>query len=204
MKIVISSRNQKKINELRKIFAESIPQNTPVLLSLDDIGFEGDIEEDGSTFEENAMIKAKTVHDFCGLATFADDSGICVNALNGEPGIYSARYAGEARDDEKNIDKLLENLDGKADRSGYFVCVVAYVGADGAKQLFRGECHGTIIDERRGTSGFGYDPIFYIDRYQRTFAELGEDVKNRISHRAAAMEKFTQYIKKETEKYADK
>lgn len=204
MKIVISSRNKKKINELRKIFACNMP-NTPVeLLSLDDIGFEGGIEENGATFEENAMIKARAVYDFCGLPTFADDSGICVEALGGEPGIYSARYAGEDRDDQKNIDKLLNNLRNKTDRSGYFVCVVAYIDRNGKENLFRGECHGKIIDEMRGENGFGYDPIFYIEEYGKTFAELGEEIKNAISHRAAAMEKFTQYINEEMTNYVDK
>ena len=169
----------------------------PELLSLDDIGFEGDIEENGTTFEENAMIKAKAVHDFCGLAVFADDSGICADALGGEPGIYSARYAGEDKNDRANIDKLIANLKDKSDKSGYFVCVVAYIDENGKQHLFRGECHGTIIDELRGENGFGYDPIFYLEEYGKTFAEIGEDVKNKISHRAVAMDKFTQQIKKD-------
>ncbi|MBE6687692.1 MAG: XTP/dITP diphosphatase [Ruminococcaceae bacterium] len=199
MKLVISSRNQKKIKELRKIFADSIPENTPELLSLDDIGFEGDVEENGTTFEENAMIKAKAIYDFCGLPVFADDSGICANALNGEPGIYSARYAGEDKNDEKNIDKLIEKLTDKSDKSGYFVCVVAYIDKNGKQHIFRGECHGTIIDTRMGENGFGYDPIFYLEEYKKTFAQIDADLKNKISHRAVAMDKFTQKIKKETE-----
>ena len=203
MKLVISSRNQKKIKELKKIFADCIPYNMPELLSLDDIGFEGDIEENGRTFEENAMIKAEAVHRFCSLPVFADDSGICVNALGGEPGIYSARYAGEEKNDRANIDKLLKNLENKSDKSGYFVCVVAYIDAKGEKHIFRGECHGEIINQLRGENGFGYDPIFYVEEYKKTFAEIGEDIKNKISHRAAAMEKFTNHIKKEVEN-ADK
>lgn len=199
MKIVISSRNQKKIRELRDIFAKSIPENTPELLSLDDIGFEGDVEENGATFEENALIKAKAIHDFCGLPVFADDSGLCANALGGEPGIYSARYSGEEKNDEKNIDKLLENLKDKSDRSAYFVSVVAYIDKNGESRIFRGECHGTITHERMGEGGFGYDPVFYVEEYRKTFAQIGNDVKNKISHRAVAMEKFTQAIKKEVE-----
>ena len=197
MKLVISSRNQKKIKELREIFSRSIPDNPPELLSLDDIGYAGDIEENGTTFEENAMIKAKAVHEFCGLSVFADDSGICTNALSGEPGIYSARYAGEDKNDRKNIDKLLDNLKDKEDKSGYFVCVVAYIDADGKEYIFRGECHGTIINELRGQNGFGYDPVFYLEEYAKTFAEIDENLKNKISHRAKAMEKFTQQIKKD-------
>lgn len=199
MKLVISSRNQKKIKELRTILSRSIPTGTPEILSLDDIGFEGDVEENGTTFEQNAMIKAKAIYDFCGLPVFADDSGICANALNGEPGIYSARYSGQEKNDEKNIDKLLENLSDKKDRSGYFVCVVAYIDKEGNQHTFRGECHGTIINERRGENGFGYDPVFYLEEYGKTFAQIGEDIKNKISHRAVAMGKFTQKIKKDAE-----
>ena len=199
MKIVISSRNKKKIRELRDIFAKSIPVNTPELLSLDDIGYEGDVEENGTTFEENALIKAQTIYDFCKLPVFADDSGICVNALGGEPGIYSARYSGEDKDDQKNIDKLLANLADKTDRSAYFVSVVAYIDKNGEAHIFRGECHGTVTHERMGEGGFGYDPIFYVEEYKKTFAQLGDEVKNRISHRAVAMEKFTQAVKKEVE-----
>ncbi|MBQ9941083.1 MAG: XTP/dITP diphosphatase [Clostridia bacterium] len=199
MKIVISSRNKKKIHELREILSKSIPSDTPQILSLDDIGFEGDVEENGTTFEENALIKAKTVFDFCGLPVFADDSGICVNALNGEPGIYSARYSGEEKNDEKNIDKLLENLNDKADRSAYFVSVISYIDSNGKPHIFRGECHGTVTSERMGEGGFGYDPVFYIDEYKKTFAQLGEEIKNKISHRAVAMEKFTRFLMSGTE-----
>lgn len=198
MKIVISSRNQRKIKELREIFASKIPDTSIEILSLDDIGFEGDIEENGSTFEENAMIKAKAVYDFCKIATFADDSGICANALGDRPGIYSARYAGPDKNDSDNIKKLIDDLKDKTDKSGYFVCVVAYIDEKGEKHLFRGECHGTIIDQLRGTKGFGYDPIFYVEEYKKTFAQIDAQTKNKISHRAEAMEKFIQHIKEET------
>ncbi len=192
IKIVFASRNRGKIREMNKLFDRFLGEGEVELLSLDDIGFEGDIVEDGKTFAENAMIKARAAADFSGMAALADDSGLCVEALDGAPGIYSARYAGEGHDDEANNALLLENLKGVADRAAYFICTLACVfpegtELDGEPIEVSGYCAGEILCAPRGKNGFGYDPLFWIDELGRTLAELSEDEKNMISHRAAAV-----------------
>ena len=159
------------------------------VLSLDDIGFCGDIIEDGESFEENAMIKAKAVAER-GYIGVGDDSGLSVNALGGAPGIYSARYAGEHGDDEANNQKLLSELEGKSDRSGAFVSVVACAMPSGECFSVRGECPGIILTEYKGNGGFGYDPLFYYEALGKTFAEISMAEKNEISHRGRAMRAF--------------
>ena len=195
MRIVLASRNKHKIGELQALLERYIPSIE--VLSLDDIGFEGEIVEDGSTFEENAMIKARAIADM-GYIGLGDDSGLCVDALDGEPGIFSARYAGEHGDDAANNTLLLKNLSDKADRRARFVCVIACAFPNNEKQalICRGETEGVIIDEYRGNAGFGYDPLFYYEPMKKTYAEMTADEKNTISHRGRAMEILAQDLKK--------
>ena len=166
---------------------------------MKDVGIFDDIIEDGSTFEENAMIKARAVskHGYIGVA---DDSGITVDALGGAPGIYSARYAGEHGNDKKNNQKLLADMKGIEERGGAFVCAIACsFPEDMANEDFcvRGECRGIILHEEKGTGGFGYDPLFYVEEYDKTFGELLAEEKNKISHRAVATELFANRFCKE-------
>ena len=194
MDIVLASHNKKKITELEALLSASGFEGTKVL-SLSDIGYEDDIIEDGDSFEANAMIKAKAPAR-AGIITVADDSGLCVDALNGAPGIYSARYSGEDANDVRNNEKLLSELSDKSDRSAKFVSVVACVMPDGSSFTVRGECPGIILNAPRGENGFGYDPLFYIPSFEKTFAELSADEKNSISHRGVAMRAFADELKK--------
>ncbi len=166
------------------------------MLSLDDIGFEGDIVEDGGTFEENAFIKAITVAKL-GYIGVGDDSGLCVKALGGAPGVYSARYAGEHGDDAANNERLLRELADKRDRGAEFVCVIACVlPSDTAHGFFfRGATEGTITNDYRGEGGFGYDPLFYYEPMQKSFAQMSAEEKNSISHRGRAVELFARDLK---------
>ncbi len=192
MKIVFATNNKNKLAEIRQILGGAFE-----ILSLADIGCDADIPETGTTLEENARIKAQYVHDRYGMGVFADDTGLEVEALGGAPGVYSARYAGgEGHDSEANMKKLLHELQGKDNRRARFRTVVAYIpeGHDGAS-LFEGVCPGEITAEKRGAEGFGYDPIFRPDGYEMTFAELGNGTKNKISHRAKAVEKFAAFLK---------
>ena len=194
MRIVLASRNKHKIGELQALLERYIPSIE--VLSLDDIGFEGEIVENGSTFEENALIKARAIADK-GDIGLGDDSGLCVDALDGAPGIFSARYAGEHGDDEANNKLLLKNLSDKADRRARFVCVIACAFPNDERQALvcRGETEGVIIDEYRGKAGFGYDPLFYYEPMQKTYAEMTANEKNTISHRGRAMEVLAQELK---------
>ena len=194
MKIVLASRNKKKIGELQTLLAKYLSEVE--VLSLDDIGFEGDIVEDGETFEDNAYIKASTVAKL-GYIGVGDDSGLCVDALDGAPGVYSARYAGEHGDDAANNALLLENLADKEDRSAQFVCAIACVFPEDVSRahIFRGTVEGKIIDEYRGEGGFGYDPLFYYEPFGKTLAEMSAEEKNSISHRGKAIELFAEFMK---------
>lgn len=196
MKIVLASRNKHKIGELEALLRKHVPELE--VLSLDDIGFEGDIVEDGETFEDNAFIKASTVARL-GYVGVGDDSGLSVKALDGAPGVYSARYAGEHGDNEANNRLLLKNLADKTDRSAEFVCTIACVFPENTEHgcFFRGATEGRIIDEYRGSGGFGYDPIFYYEPMGKTFAELTADEKNAISHRGKAIELFAKWLKEQ-------
>jgi len=186
--LVIASNNAGKIKEIKEIVRDI------ELLSLKDIGFGEEIPEPYHTFEENALTKAMTIHKFSGKNVMADDSGICVNALNGEPGVNSAYFAGLPRDDERNLQKLLDELEGKADRSAYYKALICLVWS-GHVHYFEGICNGTIIAERRGTGGFGYDPIFVPEGYDKTFGELPPEVKNQLSHRGKAVSKMIAFLK---------
>ena len=194
MKIVLASRNKHKIGELQALLREYIP--TVEVLSLDDVGFTEDIVEDGENFFDNAYIKARAAAS-TGYIGLGDDSGLSVNALDGAPGIYSARYAGEHGDDEANNRLLLKNLEDKADRSAEFVCVIACVFPEELDKglFFEGKTQGTIIHEYKGKGGFGYDPLFYYQPMDKTFAEMTAEEKNSISHRGKAIELFAQNMK---------
>ena len=195
MEVVLASRNKHKISELEALLGQHIPGIK--VLSLDDIGFEGDIVEDGETFEENAFIKARAVAER-GYIGIGDDSGLSVKALGGEPGIYSARYAGEHGNDEANNKLLLKKLENKADRHASFVCAIACVFPENVDHghFFLGETEGIIIDEYRGNGGFGYDPLFFYEPFGKTFAELTAAEKNSISHRGKAIELMAREMKK--------
>lgn len=191
-KFVLASRNKKKIQELRVLLTEQLGSNVEVL-SLDDIGYYDDIIETGETFEENAITKA-SVPAKLGYIGIADDSGLCVSSLNEAPGVYSARYSGG--DDEDNNDLLLKELENKTDRSAKYVCVMACIFPDHQNDFtVRGECHGEILKERHGTAGFGYDPLFYYQPFDKTFAEIDLAKKNEVSHRSIAIKKFVEKIK---------
>jgi len=185
--LVIASNNKKKIVEIRQMIAGI------ALLSLADIAFTEDIPEPYHTFEENALTKAATIHKFSGKNVFADDSGICVNALHGAPGVDSAHFSGE-RDDEKNLQKVLTGLKDAADRSAYYKAVMCLVWNEEV-YYFEGICEGEIIKEKRGEGGFGYDPIFIPTGYDKTFAELSPDIKNAVSHRGKAVRKMVDFLK---------
>ena len=186
--IVFATNNKHKLEEIRNIL-----DNTLNILSLDDINCHEDIPETGSTIEENALIKARYIKEKYGYDCFADDTGLEIKSLNNEPGVYSARYAGNDHNSEKNMQKVLENLKGKNDRSACFRTCIALITGNN-EYLFEGKIEGEIITEKKGESGFGYDPIFVPDGYTQTFAELGNDIKNKISHRALAVKKLINFL----------
>lgn len=187
MKFVLASHNKGKLKEMAAILGElgievaSLPEGAP------------EPEENGATLEENARIKAKAAADFTGLPVIADDSGLCVDALGGAPGIRSARYC-EGTDADRNA-FLLKNMEDKEDRACRFVCAIACVLADGETVTVRGECAGELLHENHGAGGFGYDPLFYVPEYECTFGELAPEVKNRISHRARALGRLRDVLK---------
>ena len=190
MEIVFATNNNHKLEEVRAIL-ESVK-----VLSLSDIGFHADIPETGTTLDDNALQKAEYIWNEYHIPVFADDTGLEVDALNGAPGVYSARYAGDNHDSDANITKLLKELKGQVNRTARFRTVVALIMSDAERQLFSGIVTGKIIDERRGAHGFGYDPIFIPSGYDNTFAEMDADVKNAISHRSRAIKKLADYLKR--------
>ena len=183
MKLIIASNNAHKIYEIKKILGAKFEE----ILSLREAGIDHETVEDGKTFMENAKKKAQEISELYGACALADDSGICAHALGGEPGIYSARYSGAHGDDEANNDLLLKNLADKEDRSAHYTCAMALVFPDGRQVLAEGYMYGTVINERRGSRGFGYDPLFVPDGESRTVAEMTDEEKNAISHRANAL-----------------
>ncbi|MDR0939094.1 MAG: non-canonical purine NTP diphosphatase [Mediterranea sp.] len=188
-RLVFATNNAHKLDEVRAILAHRVE-----LLSLADIGCHADIPETADTLEGNALLKASYIYEAYGLDCFADDTGLEVEALDGAPGVYSARYAGgEGHDSAANRRKLLRELEGVANRRARFRTVISLL-TDGHEHRFEGVVRGEIITEERGTAGFGYDSIFRPEGFDETFAELGEEVKNRVSHRARAVEKLRQYI----------
>lgn len=195
LQLLAATSNKNKIRE----FMDMIPdiKEKVCILSLDQIPGAPPLSESGRTFEENSAEKACGASRYADMAAFADDSGLEVRALNGEPGVFSARYAGEHADDKARIAKLLDNLKGKEDRSARFVCVISLAYRGNLVAQFRGECSGKIIDEPRGENGFGYDPVFVPDGYDKTFAELPPEVKDSISHRAKAFAQAADFIRSE-------
>jgi len=201
LKILAATSNKHKVMEFKTAFAPLLEKMT--IITQDDIPGFPEIDENGCSFEENAMIKARAASAYADMPAFSDDSGLEVAALDGAPGIFSARYAGDNATDADRIAKLLADLKDKTNRRARFVCVIAlaYRGVD--VKTFRGEINGEIIHEPRGSFGFGYDPIFVPDGYKKTFAELGPEIKNQISHRAQALEKIVAFIKAEMDSMDD-
>lgn len=192
MKILLATKNRGKINEINRIFHD-IPVEFVGLSTLNEVP---EVVEDGKTFHENALKKAMTYYKASSLPTLAEDSGLEVDALGGKPGIYSARYAGEDATDEENNRKLLIDLEGvpPEKRTARFVSVFCLI-IDGKPQFFEGIINGMILEKPEGTSGFGYDPLFVPDSYSHSFAALGKEIKNRISHRARALKKLGEFLK---------
>lgn len=196
MKLVLASNNAHKLEELRTILCTLGME----VISQREAGVLIEPVEDGQTFEENSYIKAKTIMDACGLPTIADDSGLMVDALKGEPGIYSARYGGEAcKDDRARFTYLLRRMENvpEEDRGAKFVTVITMLTPEGKKIVARGECPGKILREPAGDNGFGYDPVFYVPEAGCTFAQLSAEQKNAISHRARALSVFAEIVRKE-------
>jgi XTP/dITP diphosphohydrolase len=194
LKLVIATRNADKVREIAHLLG-SLPVR---LLSLEQFPGAPAVREDGSTFEENAIKKARSACAYTGETSLGEDSGLAVDHLAGAPGVLSARFAGEAATYRENNEKLLSLLEGVPlqMRTAVFVSVAALSFPEGEVQTFTGRCRGVISDSPRGTSGFGYDPLFLIAEHGKTFAELGEEMKNRISHRAQAMTGVKEYLKK--------
>ncbi len=193
MKVVLASQNKHKLAEIQAIVSKYDVE----LVLQSELGLHIDVEETGTTFEENSYLKAKAVVDAAGLPAMADDSGLTVDVLNGAPGIYSARYGGDAcKSDYDRLSLLLQNMRGVRpdERTARFVCVITLLYPDGKKLVARGFCEGIITTEPHGDDGFGYDPVFYVPREGRTFAEMGAERKNAISHRAKALEQLSRML----------
>ena len=192
MKLVFASNNKNKIQEI-----QALVPNTFQIVSLEDIGCFEDIPETADTIEGNAILKANYVTEKYGYDCFADDTGLEVDALNGAPGVYSARYAGEQKDANDNMDKLLSELKDKSNRKANFKTVIA-LNLNGKQILFTGIINGKIIEEKIGTNGFGYDPIFVADGFDKTFAELSMEEKSTISHRGIAVKELILFLQKQS------
>ncbi len=192
MKLVFASNNKNKIQEI-----QALVPNTIQIVSLEEIGCTEDIPETADTIEGNAILKANYVTEKYGYDCFADDTGLEVEALNGAPGVYSARYAGEQKDANDNMDKLLSELKDKSNRKANFKTVIA-LNLNGKQNLFTGIINGKIIKEKMGTNGFGYDPIFVADGYEKTFAELSMEEKSTISHRGIAVKELILFLQKQS------
>ena len=193
MKLAIASNNQHKLDEIKSILGGCFDK----LLSIKELGLDIEIEETGTTLLENALIKARTIRDMTGMVVLADDTGLMVDALNGEPGVYSARYAGEEHNYQKNNEKLLNNLEGVPDekRTARFKTVIAVCFPDGTELTCEGCVEGKIATELRGNRGFGYDPLFYSFELGKVFAEGTLEEKNRVGHRGRALRKMLELLK---------
>ena len=189
MELIIASQNQNKLVEFKKILGDKIN-----LFSLSDIGLNQEIPENEKTIKKNAMFKAKFVNTQTGKNVFADDTGLEIDSLNGEPGVYSARYSGVERNSDKNIELVLTKLKNKSNRNSRFKTIISLI-IDGQSVNFEGVVEGKITEEKRGRNGFGYDPIFQPNGYASTFGEMSLNEKNKISHRSIAINKMVQYLK---------
>lgn len=189
-KLVFATNNQHKIDE-----AQAIVQGKLQLISLKEAGVEIEVDETETTFRGNAFLKAQAVWEITGLPCVADDSGLCVNALGGEPGVFSSRYAGEAGNHAKNNEKLLSELLGKADRSAYFTTVLCIVGMENTTIYIEGRVNGVILTQMQGKDGFGYDPLFCPEGENRSFAEMLASEKNAMSHRGRAFQSLMDYLR---------
>lgn len=189
MDLIFASHNENKVNEIRNVLPTEIR-----LFSLNNLDFHDEIDETGATLEENSKLKAETIYQLTKKNVFADDTGLFVSALNGEPGIHSSRYAGTGNSMD-NMKKLLEALKNETDRSAYFKTQICLI-YEGETHFFSGEIHGQILKEIRGEQGFGYDPVFMPNGYTMSFAEMNLEEKNRISHRYLAVEKLVKFIEK--------
>lgn len=187
MELIFATHNNNKVKEVTKMLPSYLSMK-----SLTAIDFFEEIEETGKTFEENALLKAKTIFNKTGKNVFADDSGLVIEALDGAPGVYSARYAGTGKD-EDNIAKALKELDGKTNRKAYFISIFCLI-LNGKEYFFEGRVNGTIATEIRGDNGFGYDPIFIPDGFSKSFAQMTPEEKNAISHRGKAIEKLNDFL----------
>lgn len=188
MKLVFATNNSHKLEEVRQILGSKVD-----VLSLNDIGCHDDIPETADTLQGNALIKARYIHDKYGMDCFADDTGLEVEALDGAPGVFSARYAGDGHDSQANMEKLLQNLTGKNNRNAQFRTVIALI-INGREMLFNGIVKGRISEEKTGDSGFGYDPIFIPEGYSESFAQMSSEQKNSISHRYRATKELNDYL----------
>ncbi|MEF2782280.1 MAG: RdgB/HAM1 family non-canonical purine NTP pyrophosphatase [Clostridium sp.] len=191
-KILLATSNAHKVEE----FKEMLEPFGYTITSLLDFDEEFDIEETGTTFEENALIKAKTMHDKLGIAVIADDSGLMVNALDGAPGIYSARFMGKDTSYDIKNQYIIDRCKDAEDKGCQFVCAIAYVEENGESHVFTGIVEGIVADHIEGEKGFGYDPIFYYPPYQTTLANVSEEQKNAVSHRGRALKQFVDFIEK--------
>ena len=190
MKLIFATNNQHKVNEIQPLVGNDFE-----LITLKDAGIDTDVPEPFDSLEENAAHKSKTIYNLTGLNCFSEDTGLEVPALNGEPGVKSARYSGEDKSFDKNIDKLLNNLDSKKDRSARFRTVISLL-IDGKEIQFEGICEGQIIQNRQGNEGFGYDPVFVPSGAEITFAQMTMEEKNKFSHRRKAVDKLVNYLRK--------
>lgn len=195
MKLIIASNNAHKLKEIKTILSDKFE----AILSMKEAGIEHETVEDGSTFMENAIKKAREIVEISGCCAIADDSGICVDALDGAPGIYSARFSGEHGNDEANNALLLEKLKGENNRSAHYTCAIAFVYPDGRTVCAEGIFEGVIAETPAGNGGFGYDPLFYLPEYGKTVAQLGSEVKNEIGHRAKALRNLLEKLEAENE-----
>ena len=187
--LVFATGNSHKLQEVQGLFKEGF-----ALSCLKDVNITEEIPETADNLVDNALQKAWYVYNKCGIPCFADDTGLEVDALGGAPGVYSARYAGEQKNSKLNMLLLLKNMTGKTNRNARFRTIIAYIDENAQEHIFEGEIRGKIIENMVGGNGFGYDPIFVPEGYEQTFAELSSEIKNTISHRARAMEKFLSYI----------
>ena len=193
MKLAIATNNAHKLQEIRAILSGQFDD----LLSLKDLGIDVDVEETGTTLEENALLKARTIQAICHIPTLADDTGLMVDALGGAPGVYSARYAGEEHNDASNRALLLKNLQNEQNRNAHFATVIAIVYPNGDFITSKGRVEGVILREERGNEGFGYDSLFYSYELKKTFAEASQEEKNSVSHRGRALRAMLEKLQNE-------